>query len=115
MVSSGAGGDGQRLRYYFVFSTVKSKMLTPSQKVEIKKSAKAVDKKLKGKTEHIDFGKNYFISSVLLPMEIAAEEYFQEMYRTINRKKEILRYHYYSNNIQKPTSKDIEEYLKELQ
>jgi len=112
MVMSGAGGDGQRLRYYFIFSSEKSKPLTTAQKLLIKKSTKTVDKKFKGKTEHLNFGKNHFLLSVLLPLDIATEEYFQEIYKAVNSKREVLRYHYYSNNTQRPTSKDIEEYFK---
>ncbi|HWW42900.1 reverse transcriptase/maturase family protein [Pedobacter sp.] len=51
MVMSGAGGDGQRLRYYFIFSSAKSQRLTAAQKMVIKKSSKVTDKNLKGKTE----------------------------------------------------------------
>lgn len=114
MVMSGVGGDGHRLRYYFIFSSVKSKPFTVAQKGIIKKSVKVIDKKLKGKTERIDFGTNYVISSVLLLMDVAAEEYFQEIYKAVNSKKEILRYNYYCNNVQKPTLNDIEGYLKNL-
>jgi hypothetical protein len=114
MIINGAGGDGQRLRYYFIFSSIKFKLFTVAQKAVIKKLTKAVDKKLKGKTEHLDFGKNYILLSVLLPMDIAAEEYFQEIYKAVNSKKKILRNHYYSNNVQRPTLKDLEEYLANL-
>ncbi len=114
MIMSGAGGDGQRLRYYFIFSAVKSKPLTATQKVVIKKSVKDTDKKLKGKTERMNFGTNYVLLSVLLPMNVSAEMYFQEMHKAVNNKREILRYHYYCNNVQKPTPEGIGEYLKEL-
>lgn len=114
MVMSGAGGDGQRLRYYFIFSSEKFRTFTVAQKNLIKESAKFVDKHLGGKTEKIGFSKSSVLLSVLLPMDVSAEMYFQEMYKAANGKKEILRYHYYCNNVQKPTPKDIQEYLKSL-
>ena len=114
MVMCGAGGDGQRLRFYFFFSSVQLKPFTTAQKAIIKKSVKIVDKKLKGKTERMDFGKNCALLSVLLPMDVSAEMYFQEMYKTTNSKKEILCYHYYCNNVQKPTSEDAQTYLMSI-
>ncbi len=114
MIMSGAGGDGQRLRYYFIFSAEKSRTLTTAQKTLVKKSAKLVDKELAGKTERMEFGKTHILLTVLLPMDVSAEMYFQDMYKAVNNIKEVLRYHYYCNNVQKPTPEDIQEYLNEL-
>ncbi len=114
MVMSGAGGDGQRLRYYFILSSKRLNNLSVAQKSLVKESAKLVDNHLGGKTEKTEFGKSYILLSVLLPMDVAAEAYFQEIYNAINSKKEILRYHYYCNNIEKPKLKDIKDYLKDL-
>ena len=108
------GGNGQRLRYYFIFSSLKSKPITTTQKAIIKKSVKIVDKKLKGKTERINFEKNYALLPVLLPMDVSVEIHFQEMYKSVNGKKEVLRYHYYCNNVQKPTSEDAQTYLMSI-
>ncbi len=115
MVMSGAGGDGQRLRYYFIFTPAKSRNFSAIQKILIKKSTQLSDKKLDGKTEKMEFGKSYVLLSVLLSMDVSAEIYFQEIYKAVNDKQKILRYHYYCNNVQKPTPKDIQEYLKSLE
>lgn len=114
IVMSGAGGDCQRLGYYFIFSSEKSRSFTAVQKRIMKESAKLADKHLGGKTEKMWFGKIHVVCSALLPMDIAAEMYFQEIYRAVNKKNKVLRYHYYCNNIQKPISKNIEKYLKSL-
>lgn len=112
-IVSGAGGDGQRIRFFFVLSSVKSQSFTTEQKNAIKRCAQTADKKLGSHTEKISFGENYILLSLLIPMEVAPEEYFQSIYKSTNLRKKILRYHYYCTNTKKPTLKKIEEYLKE--
>jgi len=48
-------------------------------------------------------------------MEIALEEYFQNVYKSVNFQKKILRCHYYCTNVEKPTLKTIKEYLKSIE
>ena len=113
-IVSGAGGDGQRMRFFLVLSSVKSQPFTTEQKNAIKKCAQVADEKLESHTEKVSFGENYVLLSVLIPMEVAPEDYFQNIYKSTNLKKKILRYHYYCTNIGKPTLKKIREYLKDL-
>lgn len=113
-IVSGAGGDGQRMRFFFVLSSVKSQSFTTEQKNAIKQCAQTADEKLESHTEKISFGENYVLLSVLIPMEVAPEEYFQSIYKSTNLQKKILRYHYYCTNLAKPTPKEIKEYLKYL-
>lgn len=115
MIMSSAGGDGQRSRYYFVFSAENFKTFSLTQKNAIKKLVNVVDKKLNSKTEQINFGINHFLLTVLLPIDFSAEIYFQEMYKICNQKRQFLRYHYFVTNVLKPTMKDIENYLKQLE
>jgi hypothetical protein len=111
-VVSGAGSDGQRLRFFLILSSEKSQSFTAEQKNLIKECAQTADEKLESRTEKISFGKDYILLSVMLPMEIALEEYFQSVYKSVNLRKKILRYHHYCTNVEKPTLKTIKEYLE---
>lgn len=113
-VINGAGGDGTRFRVFFILSTEKSRSFIDKQKNKIKKCIQAVDKKLESHTEKINFGKDFILLSVLISIEIAPEQYFQEIYKSVNIDKDILRYHYYCTNIKKPSLKEIKEYLRDL-
>lgn len=111
-IVSGAGSDGQRLRFFFILSSEKSQSFTAEQKNLIKECAQTADEKLESHTEKISFGKNYVLLSVLIPIEIALEEYFRNIYKSVNLQKKILHYHYYCTNIEKPTLRTIKEYLE---
>lgn len=111
-VISGAGSDGKRLRAFFVLSAVRS--FADKQKNVIKQCIRMADKKLESHTENINFGKDYILLSVLISAEVAPEEYFQEIYKSVNIDKNILCHHYYCTNVKKPSFKEINEYLRDL-
>jgi hypothetical protein len=111
-IVSGSGGDGQRIRFFLVLSAVKSQSFTTEQKRAIKQCSQTADKKLESHTEKISFGEDYVLLCVLIPVEIAPEKYFQNLYKSLNLQKKILRYHYYCTNVERPTLKTIKKYLE---
>lgn len=112
-ITTGAGGDGQRLRYYFVVSSIK-KVLDVGHKKLILQVFKNIAKKFDLKIEYTDFGLNHFLISVLVPWTVAVGELIEQGIKAINKKQNILRFHYLVVNTHKPNNEEISQYLAVL-
>jgi hypothetical protein len=113
-VSSGAGGDEKRMRCYFVVSANDNKIFTEQRKDLIAQKFTEVSERLGAKLEGIDFQDYSALLSVLVSLDIAIGDLIEQGLRTCNEDSNFLRVHYYVTNTQKPSEKEIEEYLKEI-
>lgn len=111
-VSCDAGGDGQRLRYFFVFSSLYGKAFTEAQRKKIQKTIRQIDKDVGCTTERITFGTSFFLTSVLWTPDLAVETYFRNVYVICSFPKPFLRYHYFVTNTHRPILKEINRYLQ---
>ncbi|MCX6807258.1 MAG: HEAT repeat domain-containing protein [Patescibacteria group bacterium] len=113
-IMTGAGGDGSRLRFYFIIGTENNKPLTKLQKENIEKNFDHISKKLDSKIEQLEFGKNYVLIKSLLSMEIVPDDLIMTSIKKCNQPTRFLCEHYYVNNVKKPSKQDIFEYLDYL-
>jgi len=111
-IFSGTGGDGERLRYYFIISSKDN--FTDDQKDMIEKKFKETAGKLDSKIETIDFVKNYALIMALVSMDVAVGNLIETSIKSCNNGNKFLRFHYFATNIKKPDEEEIRKYLDEL-
>lgn len=113
-ITSGLGGEGHRLRYYVVISTLNDGSFTKQQKDIVRKQFNRVSKKLDSEIEEIKFSPNYALIKLLVSVEVALQDVIDEGMNSCNTIEKFLRFHFYATNVQKPTRKIIEDYLYEI-
>jgi hypothetical protein len=113
-VSTGLGGKGNKLRYYFIVSTSEGRTLMRSERVTLEEGFKGSSNEYESEIEEIDFGTDYAMIGILVPMEIAVGEVIEEGIRRCNRMGEILTVDYYVTNVKKPTKREISKYLRDI-
>src|SRR3989338_1921196 len=116
IVMSGAGGDGTRLRFYFVVSTECKQPLTAQQKQTIKNGYgyETVASELRSHVESIEFGSFHVLFTVLIPVDVAPADFIERGIEECNKEGSFIRCHYYVTNTGKPTKKVIAGYLDAL-
>ncbi len=114
IVMSSAGGDGTRLRFYFIISSVGHETFTPSQQKRISIAVKSMTKKTDAILESLSFGDPYALLTVLIPPDTAPAEVIEEVINECNSKKRFLRFHYFVSNVQEPTQEIVKQYLDDL-
>ena len=114
LLMSGAGGDGEKMRFYFIISTEDIAPLTTKQKQKIKIEFENVADESNSKIEKIEFGKNYALITTLISSEFAPADFVEGGIEYCSELKSFLRFHYYCGNMEKPNQKVIEKYLAEL-
>ena len=113
-ISTGLGGKDNKLRYYFIVSTREGRTLTRSERETLEEGFKGSSDKYKSEIEEINFGTNYAMIGILVPMDVAVGEVIEEGIRRCNRMGEILFVDYYVTNVKKPTKREISRYLRDI-
>lgn len=113
-ITTGLGGEGQRLRYYVVISTLKSSPFTKQQEDIVRKQFSKISKKFDSKIEEIKFSKTYALIKILVSVKVALQEVIDEGMNSCNKIERFIRFHFYATNVQKPTKKIIQDYLNEI-
>jgi hypothetical protein len=113
-VSTGLGGKGNKLRYYFVVSSNGSLSFSETRKNTLKRAFETVSHKYRSEIEEINFESTYAIMGMLIPMDIAVGEIIEEGISECNKISEFLFLDYYVTNVGKPTYKEISNYLEEI-
>jgi hypothetical protein len=113
-ISTGLGGRDNKLRYCVIVSTKESRTLTRSERETFEEGFKGSSDKYESAIEEIDFGTNYAMMGILVPMHVAVGEVIEEGIRRCNRKGEILLVDYYVTNVKKPTKGEISRYLRDI-
>ena len=114
LISTGLGGKGNKLRYYFIVSTKEGRPLTEVEKNTLKEGFERSSDKYRSEIEEINFGTHYAMIGILAPMDVAVGEVIEEGIRRCNRKSEVLLIDYYVTNVKKPTKLEILKYLREI-
>ena len=112
-VSTGLGGKGNKLRYYFVIGSNDAVPFSQRQKKIIEQEFASVCRKHYSLIEEIQFQKNYSLLKVLIPMDKAVGDVIEEGIKLCDGREDFLDVHYYVTNVKKPSKKDIEKYLRE--
>ncbi len=114
VVIGGAGGDGNRMRFYFIVSSPKERDFSQREKTTIEGGYAKIEKELDTKVEYIEFNHNYALISGLIPMDVAPEDFVMSGLKQCNKSYALLRKHYYASNMKKPDKNVIEEYLEQV-
>jgi len=112
-VSTGLGGKGRKLRYYFVVSTRKGRPLTDEEREDIEKGFTKSSDDYRAEIEEITIETNYAMIGILVPMDAAVGEVIEEGIRQCNRMEEVLSTDYYVTNVKKPVKEEISKYLED--
>ena len=75
---------------------------------------KNICKQLNSDLENFEPGNNYVLLEALIPIDVAIGELIESGITACDTEKNVIKFHYYVNNIKKPTKKDIKIYLNEL-
>ena len=113
-ISTGLGGKGNKLRYYFIVGTREDRALTDSDRHTLEEGFKESSGKHGAEIEEISFGTNYSMVGVLVPMEVAVGEIIGEGIRRCNKMRENLSDDYYVTNVKKPAKKEISKFLRDI-
>jgi hypothetical protein len=113
-ISTGLGGRGNKLRYYFIVSTREDRTLTRSERETLEEGFTGMSDEYGTEIEEINVGTNYTMIRILVPMDVAVGEVIEEGIRRSNRMGEILFVDYYVTNVKKPTKEEISKYLSDI-
>ena len=112
-ISTGLGGEGDRLRYYFVLSSKDGMPFSQRQKEMIEREFSVIGRKHNSLIEEIEFQENYSLVKALIPMDTAVGDVIEEGINHCNEVEDCIDFHYYVTNVRKPRKKEIREYLQE--
>ena len=113
-VSTGLGGKGNKLRYYFILSSKQGMTLTETHRKTLTKGFETISKQYNSEIEEINYENNYALLGICIPMDVAVAKVIEKGIRECNRVGEFLFFHYYVTNVKKPTNEEILEYLEEI-
>jgi hypothetical protein len=113
LISTGLGGDGQRLRYVFVLSFQGD----PQEKERHQEMRETLDKvcqRYRSAIEEAQFRPSCLYAQVLVPMDVAVGEVIAESIALLNQRKEELCQDYLVTNVSVPTDEVTQEFLDGL-
>ena len=113
-ISTGLGGKGNRLRYYFIVSTKEGRTLTGAERETIQEAFKGSSGEYGSEIEEITIESNYAMVKILVPMDVAVGEVIENGIRRSNRMGEFLLNDYYVTNVKKPTKEEISRFLRDI-
>ncbi len=115
LVSTGLGGKGNKLRYYFVLRTKKGLPFSETDRDMMHKVFKMITRRFESDIEELFLEKNYAMARILIPMDVAVGTVIDEGIIECNKKQEFLAPFYYVTNVKKPTNEEIMLYLEEAE
>jgi hypothetical protein len=113
LISTGLGGDGQRLRFIFVLAFREE---TPGEKqqLEMRKVLDEVCERHGAGVEQVDFRNSCLFVQVLVPLDVAVGAVIEESIFSLNRVKEEVYQDYLVTNVAEPSEGEIQEFLEAL-
>jgi|GEM_PF-6157446 len=112
-ISCGLGGEGTRLRCWFLISTLDDNTITDSQAKLIEHTFIRIAKRMDSRIEHCEVKLNYVTFVALMSLDSAVGELIERGIRKTNSSEEILRFHYFVVNTHIPVQNEIDQYLNE--
>jgi len=113
-ISTGLGGQGNKLRYYFIVSTREGRTLTGAERKTLQEAFKGSSGENRSEIEEINYGTNYAMIGILVPMDVAVGEVIEGGISRCNRMGEVLLVEYFVTNVKKPTEDEILKYLRDI-
>ncbi|MEI6140290.1 MAG: hypothetical protein WCP85_13565 [Mariniphaga sp.] len=111
-ISSGLGGHGNRMRYYFFVLPLIGASFTQIQKDVIKSEFEMICSVLNSIVENIDFSEIFMGFTVLVPMDVAVGTLIELGINKCNELGEFVFEYYYVGNTNIPDQKEIEEIIE---
>lgn len=111
LVLTEAGGEAGLMRFYFILTSKENVPLTDRLKEVVQKESIQEKSIVNCITEDIVFGNTYCIVMALISPDTAPATYIEHLITQCNKQQEFLRFHYLCTNTQKPSSKEIKEYV----
>lgn len=111
-IITGAGGDGNRQRCYFVLHTLSGKLLTLQQQNVIKLFFAEVAEKLAAAVERITLKGDHVTLQTLIPFDIAPADFVEDGIKRCNGKSRFLCNSYFISNVSKPSASDIRKFIR---
>ena len=113
-ISTGLGGKGNKLRYYFIVSSKESLPFSETHRNTIEREFETISKKYNSEIEEINFKINYAMIRILIPIDVAVGDVIEEGISECNKMEEFLFFHYYVTNVKQPTNEEILQYLEKI-
>ncbi|TAL62557.1 MAG: hypothetical protein EPN85_02370 [Bacteroidetes bacterium] len=113
-ISTGLGGLDNRLRYYFVVTTVTDKPFTDSQKNIIRDEYKLVCKELNCVMESTGFFDTFIGLTVLVSFDVAVGDVIENGIKKCNDLGEFVFGHYFVTNVKVPGTEEILDIIKDI-
>lgn len=112
LITTGLGGKGSKLRYYFVVSSKDGLPFSENRKAIMNREFETISHKYKSQIEEVIFEGDYAMIRILIPMSIAVGDIIEAGISECNQMGEFLTLDYYVTNVGKPTQEEISTYLK---
>ncbi|MCI5161893.1 MAG: hypothetical protein D3917_07695 [Candidatus Electrothrix sp. AX5] len=113
LISTGLGGNGERLRYIFVL-VFQGESSEEGQQREIREGLDKVCQQYRSVVEQAQFRLSCLYVQVLVPMDVAVGEVIEESLARLNQQKEEFLPDYLVTNVSVPTDEEIQSFLDEL-
>jgi hypothetical protein len=110
LISTGLGGDGQRLRFIFVLA-FREETPEEEQQLEMRGILDEVCKRYDSGIEQAEFRPSCLYVQVLVPVAVAVGEVIEESVALLNRVTEEVCLDYLVTNASVPTEEEIQEFL----
>jgi hypothetical protein len=114
LISTGLGGDGQRLRYIFVLA-LQGECPAQEQQQEIESTLGRVCQQNHSKVEEVQFAPSYLSVQILVPLDEAVGEVVEEVIARLNQHDGRVREEYMATNVSVPSEEEIQAFLNDLQ
>ncbi len=113
LISTGLGGDGQRLRFIFVLA-FQGEVPGKEQLQAMRKVLDEVCERYGAGVERAKFRASCLVVQVIVPMDIAVGEVIEQSIAELNQEGDQTREEYMATNVAEPTEEEIEHFLDGL-
>ncbi|WP_446007829.1 hypothetical protein [Candidatus Electrothrix sp.] len=110
LISTGLGGDGERLRYIFVLA-LQAECPGEEKQQEMREALDMVCRKHRSRVEELQFHPSYLFVQVLVPIDVAAGKVIEGSIARLNRQEEQVGQNYMATNVAVPTEEEIQKFL----
>jgi hypothetical protein len=114
LISTGLGGKGSKLRYYFIVGSKDVLPFSDNRKSILRRGFETISHKYKAQIEEFTFEGNYAMIRILIPISIAVGDIIEGGISKCNQMGEFLSLDYYVTNVGKPTHEEISTYLEQI-
>ena len=110
-ISTGLGGQGNKLRYFVVITSKSGKHFTSVQKQVIRKEFEFAVQKYNAELEELNFADTFSTILVLIPIDVSIKSVFNEAIRECNQLGNFLTSDFIVTNVKILSNKEIEQFF----